>query len=91
MIITDPNEETLEVGSEITFTPDLDRSAIFSIEKIEGTEKKDWVTVFLKYLKGRWVPDNTANLFSLKVPIDFSIDDIECAWFGIPNIKRFTL
>lgn len=89
MIITD-TEEHLQVGDVIGFCPDLDRGAEFSIEKIEPLPNKE-VEVSLKYIKGRWSPDDREKLFKFVVPEDFTTLDIECAWLEIPNFTRLTM
>ena len=89
MVTTIPKER-LELGSTVEFSPDLDRGAFFSIEQISPLPNKK-VKVFLKWIKGRWVPDDPKKLFDVEVPEDFTVEDIHCAWLGIRNMERFTM
>ena len=83
-------EEQLATGNMVEFCPDLDRGARFSIENIEPLSNNK-VRVSLKYLNGRWSPNNREKLYEVEVPEDFTTEDIECECLGIPNLARFTL
>lgn len=73
---------------EIGFCADLDRGAQFRVENIEEAVSEKEVTITLKYLRGRWSPDDRTKPITLRVPADFNQEDIHCAWFGIPNFNR---
>lgn len=75
-------------GDIINFSPELDRGANFLIQKIESVANPENVEVHFTYIDGRWAPDNKAEIFKFEVPKDFTVQDIECAWFNIPNFER---
>jgi len=81
---------THKQGDAIIFSPDLARNATFLVQKIEPLTKEAYVQIHLKYIKGRWAPDNRDEIFKLEVPKDFTTEDIECAWFDIPNFRRLS-